>query len=125
MLNDLNDNQKYQLVNGLIRAYSYVPALLVNRGRAKAFDLVISQERDILYFVTVQEPTIDLSDPIDYDTAVNNRHTLIHNIFHHVLHRQMNDTRMCKNGESTKCKLLGIITRALNPGFRYTQGCNE
>ncbi|XP_050421647.1 uncharacterized protein LOC126834059 [Adelges cooleyi] len=133
-LSNLTDNQKYQLVNGLIRAYSYariqvlifppVPELMASRGRAKAFDSIITQEQDILQFITDQELAIEY-DLTDFNTAVYNRHQLIRTIFNHVLHHQMNNIQMCVNDEGKKCKLVGIITRALNPEHRFTQRCNE
>ncbi|XP_050421645.1 uncharacterized protein LOC126834058 [Adelges cooleyi] len=138
ILRDLNDDQKEQLVNQLIQGYTDariqvlifppVTAFFSNRVKARAFESIITREwniQELLSVIIGREPTIDSINPIDYDTAVNSRYVVLHTIFNYVLHQRMNRIQMCNNGEITKCRLLGIITRALNPGFRYTQGCNE
>ncbi|XP_050427311.1 uncharacterized protein LOC126837449 [Adelges cooleyi] len=121
---------RYNIERGIQHAMSdiIVAELLSNRGRARALDSIITNERilqDALIFIIGSETTIDLDNTDSYDSAVENRNNILKKLFQDVLKNIMKNVQMCTGKERTKCLLVGLIKRADNPQFVYTQGCND
>ncbi|XP_050442929.1 uncharacterized protein LOC126847019 isoform X2 [Adelges cooleyi] len=139
MIKKLSSDQKCTLIKYVLDEFEYDTIidflyppdelLLTNKSEDDAiYSIIKENEVAIQRRVTEiigSDQEINLESMSSYDTEVAKRGKLLNVIFRNILNVKMRHSQMCVNGESYKCKLVGLIKRTVEYRMINVPRCSD
>ncbi|XP_050442921.1 uncharacterized protein LOC126847016 isoform X2 [Adelges cooleyi] len=128
MISLLSDEQKYTLITYVLDRIEYDRIIDLLYPPDEVYSTIMKNEEAIqnkLKAFIGSDQEIRLDGISSYKTEVLIRRNLLNRTFRQILEVNMNHIQMCINGESYKCKLIGLIKRTVDYRTKNKTKCDE